>query len=159
MKITIISVGKFKNNNPHKAVFELYEKRIKWQINLKEIEAKNFTNHSPNEIKEGEGKLILNFINSLKSKPTLIALERDGKQLSSNEFAKLLAKISSEKGNEIALIIGGAEGLSSEVMEKCSVKISLGNMIFPHLMVRSILAEQIYRAQTIINNHPYHRED
>jgi len=154
MKITIISIGKFENS-PHKAVFDNYLKRLKWKVELRELELKNSHNMSIEKIKEGEGALILK---ALKPSSKLIVCDENGKQFKSRDFAKLISDFALQGDSDLTFVIGGADGLSPEVLQKASLKISLGLMTLPHLMVRSILVEQIYRAATIIDGHPYHRE-
>ncbi len=153
MKITILSIGKFENS-PHKAVFEAYLKRMKWSIDLKEIELKNSNNLSDQQIKTLEAKLL---IKSIKSGSIAIALDENGKQFSSNQFAKMLSDFSLHGDSNLCFMIGGAHGLGSEILNMAKLKISLGLMTFPHIMVRSMLLEQLYRAQTIIGGHPYHK--
>ena len=154
MRITILSIGKFENS-PHKAVFENYLKRLKWKVELRELELKNAQNMSVDKIKEGEGELILK---ALKPSSKLIAMDERGKQFSSIEFSKMIADFGVVGESDLTFVIGGSDGLSQEVLRKASLKISLSKMVFPHLMVRAILIEQIYRAQSIIAGHPYHRE-
>jgi len=154
MKITIISIGKFENS-PHKAVFETYLKRMKWKIELKELDLKNSQNLSVGKIKEGEGELILK---ALKPSSKLIALDENGKQFSSRNFAKLISDFAVAGDSDLTFVIGGSDGLSEAVLKKASLKISFGLATFPHLMVRAILLEQLYRASTIIDGHPYHRD-
>ncbi len=154
MRITIISVGKFENS-PHKAVFENYLKRIKWKVELKEIEQKNSKNINSLQLKEIEAELILK---ALKPSSKIIALDENGKQFSSRNFAKIIADSAISGDSDFSFIIGGSDGLADVVLNRAALKISFGLMTFPHLMVRAILAEQIYRAQTIIENHPYHRD-
>lgn len=154
MKISIISIGKFENS-PHKQVFETYIKRLKWKVELKELDLKNSQNFSVPKIKEGEGALILK---ALKPSSKLIVLDEDGKQFSSVAFAKMISDFAVAGDSDLSFAIGGSDGLSEEVLKKSNLKISFGKMTFPHLMVRAILAEQLYRAQSIIAGHPYHRE-
>jgi len=154
MKISIISIGKFENS-PHKQVFETYIKRLKWKVELKELDLKNSQNLSVTKIKEGEGALILKV---LKPSSKLIVLDEDGKQFSSVAFAKMISDFAVAGDSDLSFVIGGSDGLSEEVLQKSNLKISFGKMTFPHLMVRAILAEQLYRAQSIISGHPYHRE-
>lgn len=154
MKITIISIGKFENS-PQKSVFETYLKRLKWKIELKELELKNSKNLSSDELKKGEGELILK---ALKPSSKIIALDENGKQFKSRDFAKLISDFAVNGDSDLTFVIGGADGLSQEILKKSSLKISLSLMTFPHLMVRAILMEQLYRASTIIDGHPYHRE-
>lgn len=154
MKISIISIGKFENS-PFKQVFETYLKRLKWKIELKELDLRNAHNFSVEKIKEGEGELILK---NIKPNSKLIVLDEDGKQFSSLEFAKLFSDFALKGDSDLTFVIGGANGLSNELLEKAKLKISLGKMTFPHMMVRAILIEQLYRAQSIKEGHPYHRE-
>jgi 23S rRNA (pseudouridine1915-N3)-methyltransferase len=147
-------MGKFENS-PHQEVFKNYVKRLKWKVELKEMELKNSQNFSIAEIKKGEGELILK---AIKPSSKLIALDEKGQQFSSREFAKLISDFALRGNSDLTFIIGGADGLAEEVLAKSSLKISFGKMTLPHLMVRSVLAEQLYRASTIINNHPYHRD-
>lgn len=154
MRIKILSIGKFENS-PHKIVFENYLKRLKWKVELRELELKNSQNMSAQKIKEGEGELILK---ALKPNSKIILLDENGKQFSSRAFAKLISDSALNGDSDLTFVIGGSDGLSKSLLEKSHLKISLSLMTFPHLMVRAILAEQIYRAQTIIEGHPYHRD-
>ncbi len=154
MKISIISIGKFENS-PHKQVFESYIKRLKWKIEIRELELKNAQNLSVAEIKKGEGALILK---ALRPQSKLIILDENGKEYKSRDFAKLISNFALQGDSDLTFVIGGADGLSEEIIKKSQLKIAFGIMTFPHLMVRSILAEQLYRAQTIIEGHPYHRD-
>lgn len=154
MRITILSLGYF-GNSPHKTVFENYAKRLKWKIDLKEIELKNSKNISSEQLKNGEAELILK---NLRPSSKLIVLDERGKQFSSIEFAQKISEFALNGESDLTFVIGGADGLSQKILEKSSLKISLGKMVFPHLMVRTMLIEQLYRASTIINQHPYHRE-
>ena len=154
MRVTILSIGKFENS-PHKAVFENYLKRLKWKVELKEIDLKNSNNLSDSEKKRDEAMLILK---TLKPSSKLIACDENGKQFKSRDFAKLLSGFAVQGDSDLTFVIGGSDGLGEEVLKKAAVKISFGLATMPHLMVRSILIEQLYRAQTIIEGHPYHRD-
>ena len=81
----------------------------------------------------------------------VVALDEHGQNLTSYEFA---AKFT----GDIAFIIGAADGLPQEILDKTKIKIAFGKLTYPHKMVRVMLTEQIYRAWSIKNNHPYHRE-
>jgi 23S rRNA (pseudouridine1915-N3)-methyltransferase len=154
VRFTILSIGKFENS-PHKAVFENYIKRLKWKVELKEFDLKNSTNSSVEKIKEGEGALILK---ALKPSSKLIALDEKGQQFTSQNFAKLISSFALHGDSDLSFAIGGSNGLSPEVLKQAALKISFGLATFPHLMVRSILAEQLYRASTILAGKPYHKE-
>ncbi len=154
MKINILSIGKFENS-PHKLVFENYLKRLKWKVELREIELKNSDKLSILERKKGEGELILKHY---KPDSQMIVCDENGAQPNSQEFAKMLADFALQGKSNISFVIGGSDGLSQEILQKAKYKIAFGKITLPHLMVRCVLIEQLYRAQTIIEGHPYHRQ-
>lgn len=155
MNIKILSIGKFRNSVFLEA-YQCYKKRIKYNVDLIELELKKSNNLNIDEIISKEGDLILSNIKQINN-PFIIALDETGNQKNSLEFANLIQKKSLERVGCIIFIIGGANGLDKKITDKANLKLSLGKMTFPHMMVRSILIEQIYRAQTIIENHPYHK--
>ena len=87
----------------------------------------------------------------------LVALDEHGKSLTTLELAKWLS-LRQQDGRNLCFVIGGADGLGPEVLKKASLRWSLSGLTFPHAMVRVILAEQLYRAYSVLHNHPYHRE-
>ena len=88
----------------------------------------------------------------------LIALDEHGAMWSSSELAERLAAWRDQGVAELAFAIGGAVGLDEKVLDRADARLSLGPMTWPHLLVRSLLLEQLYRAQQILAGHPYHRE-
>jgi 23S rRNA (pseudouridine1915-N3)-methyltransferase len=86
-----------------------------------------------------------------------ICLDRTGDQLSSEAFARLLAKFRDGGLVGLVFLIGGADGLAPEALAKADQVLSLGSLTLPHGLARIVLAEQIYRALTILSGHPYHR--
>ena len=88
---------------------------------------------------------------------TLVALDLDGKPLSSEAFAQMLARIRDAGSKVAAFAIGGPDGLSAALLAAASHRISFGAITLPHQLARIILAEQLYRATTILAGHPYHR--
>jgi 23S rRNA (pseudouridine1915-N3)-methyltransferase len=87
----------------------------------------------------------------------LIALDERGKSVSSEDFAKKLARLRDDGAACTALVIGGADGIDDTLRKKAELTIAYGSATFPHQIVRILLAEQIYRAVTILSGHPYHR--
>ena len=87
-----------------------------------------------------------------------VVLDEDGKQLSSADFAKLLGRWRDEGQARAAFFIGGADGHGSALLASATVTLSLGRMTLPHGLARIVLAEQLYRAASILAGHPYHRE-
>jgi len=86
-----------------------------------------------------------------------ICCDERGEMLTSLKFSELIGKKRDQAVNGIAFFIGGPDGLDQDLMAQTSLKISFGKMTWPHQLLRIMAAEQIYRAVTILNNHPYHR--
>ncbi|HEV7606928.1 MAG TPA: 23S rRNA (pseudouridine(1915)-N(3))-methyltransferase RlmH [Steroidobacteraceae bacterium] len=87
----------------------------------------------------------------------LVALDEHGKSLTTVALAKWLAE-RQQDGRNLSFVIGGPDGLGPEILKKAAMRWSLSQLTFPHAMVRVILAEQLYRAHSVLQNHPYHRE-
>jgi 23S rRNA (pseudouridine1915-N3)-methyltransferase len=87
----------------------------------------------------------------------IIALDERGKALGSQAFAQLLAKLRDEGTGTLAILVGGPDGLGPAVREAAHTTLALGPMTLPHGLARIVLAEQLYRAATILAGHPYHR--
>jgi 23S rRNA (pseudouridine1915-N3)-methyltransferase len=153
MKINIISVGKFDNSSMNEIFLE-YQKRLKTKVFLKEIHHKYSNNIEEEKLKKIEGELI---IKNIENESVRIFLDESGKNFTSKEFANILNKFNIEGNSIINFIIGGAYGLDKNIIGKNDLILSLSKMTFPHLMVRIVLIEQIYRAFSIIANHPYHK--
>ena len=106
-------------------------------------------------LKEREAELILK---ALPPGVPLVALDERGAPWSSRDLAAHIARWRDRGCGEVAFAIGGAEGLGAAVLEHAEATLSLGPMTWPHLLVRGMLLEQLYRAQQILAGHPYHRE-
>ena len=102
-----------------------------------------------------EGEEILSRLQS-RPRALKVALCIEGKQVSSEELAELLERAKAEQGSAV-FVIGGSAGLSEEVKKACDVRMSMSRMTFPHQMARLILAEQLYRAESINNGGKYHK--
>ena len=87
----------------------------------------------------------------------LVTLDERGKVLSSPEFAAQLARCRDDGRQDLAFVIGGADGLDPALRTRADFSISFGAMVWPHMLVRVMLAEQLYRAATILGGGPYHR--
>jgi 23S rRNA (pseudouridine1915-N3)-methyltransferase len=87
----------------------------------------------------------------------LIALDEHGRSRTTLELAKWLGE-RLQDGRNLSFVIGGPDGLGPAILEKAAVRWSLSALTFPHAMVRVMLAEQLYRAHSVLQNHPYHRE-
>ena len=151
MKITIIAVHKWKKS-PEKELFDTYVKRCGWHVSLIEVEEKRPL--SGDELKEREADLLLN---AVPSGATVVALDERGKNITSPAFAQKIGDWQVDGVSHIAFIIGGADGLSERVRQQCQLLLSFGTLTWPHMLVRPLLAEQIYRAEKILQGHPYHK--
>ena len=101
---------------------------------------------------EGAGLLKL-----ARDADAIVALDERGKALTSQGFAQLLARIRDDRAGAAAILIGGADGLAPAVREAARAQVSFGAITLPHGLARIVLAEQLYRAATILAGHPYHR--
>ncbi len=151
MRLTIASVGKFRGG-PLEALYTHYVDRIPWQTTLREVEEKKPL--KGDKLKSREADLLMK---AVPKGATILALHEFGKEYGSVDFSKMLGQYADSGVQDIAFLIGGADGHSSTTLERADRLISLGKMTWPHLMVRGLLAEQIYRAHSILTNHPYHR--
>lgn len=98
-----------------------------------------------------------NILASIKPNETLIVLDEKGRAITTQDLANSIKKWQLQ-GSDVALVIGGADGLTNELKNKAQQRWSLSGLTFPHPLVRVIVMEQIYRAYSLIANHPYHRE-
>jgi 23S rRNA (pseudouridine1915-N3)-methyltransferase len=136
---------------------EEYLKRLKSFISYKWTEVKPVKitrNISDEEVIRREGEHI---IEKIEHGDYLIALDKGGRQYSSEGFAYLIKKLSDENRGQVCFIIGGPLGLSEDVKKRAKLIISLSEMTLTHEMVRLLLTEQIYRAFTIMVGHKYHK--
>ena len=154
MKLSILSVGK-SNDNYIKEGVELFTKRIghyypiDWQL----ITPSKLT--EPTQIKKAEAASILK---SLSATDVLVLLDEKGKMLSSPSLANLIQQKANQSAQRIVFLIGGAYGVEDEIKKRANFTWSLSELVFPHMLVRLILAEQIYRACSILANEKYHHE-
>jgi 23S rRNA (pseudouridine1915-N3)-methyltransferase len=145
--VEILAIGKIAKNSQEHVIISEYIKRTPWNFSIKELNLKKSL--KPQDQVHEEAKLLLT---NLSSKSYVIALDKSGKLLSSEAFSASMSKHAN-----ITFIIGGAYGFSNEVAKRADLLLSFGKVTWPHKFVRMMLAEQIYRAHSISNNHPYHK--
>lgn len=157
MKIQLLSIGK--NHESYiKDGVEDFTKRIskyypvEWMIIAP---PKNAGTLSEKELKKKEGESIMQLI---KKEDYLVALDEKGKQLSSEGLAQFIQARANESIKNLVFLIGGAFGIDEVVLKRCDHKCSLSQLTFPHQLVRLILAEQLYRACSILRNEKYHHQ-
>jgi len=154
MKINLIAIGK-KMPDWISHGIEHYKKQLpkNYNFTITALESQNRKSISAENTKNLEEKLILD---AASGSTLLIAFDELGKQQSSIELSKSIEKWQLE-GDSVAMIIGGADGLSSELKQKCNLIWSLSNLTLTHSMARLLLVEQLYRGHSLLTNHPYHR--
>jgi 23S rRNA (pseudouridine1915-N3)-methyltransferase len=151
IRIRLLAVGKLRSG-PFAELQALYAGRIVPSPAIVEIEARQRL--PPAALKSREAALILE---ALPSEARLVALDERGALWSSHDLADRLAAWRDQGVAELAFAIGGADGLGICVLDRAGATLSLGPMTWPHLLVRGMLLEQLYRAQQILARHPYHR--
>jgi len=138
--------------------YEVFAKRLKHYLKVKEIiipDLKDRKHLNPEQVKEKEAGLLLE---KMGSASFTVLLDERGKEFSSTEFAGFLQKTMNAGTRELFFIIGGAYGVAESIKQRTDISISLSRMTFTHQFIRMILAEQLYRAMTILKNEPYHNE-
>lgn len=153
MRIHIVAIGRARSG-PEASLFKHFADRVtQWPITLVEQDLRKRT--APNKVAEAEAALLQQ---AIPDGAFVIAMDERGKQQTSREFARLLRGQQDEGCRDMAFLIGGADGLAAALREDADKVLSLGQATWPHLLVRGMLAEQIYRAQQINSGHPYHRD-
>lgn len=150
MRLLIAAIGKAKAS-PEQQLYQEYARRLKWKLECRELDSK-----LPDAVQRKAheaGQLLA----ACKGYGKIIALDETGKNLSSAEFAEQLKRWQGQGNSSFAFLIGGADGLDKSILEKSHLVWSLGKVTWPHMLVRALLAEQLYRAWSIISGHPYHR--
>ncbi len=158
MNIKIISVGKLKEKYLIQGIAE-YVKRLGAYAKIELIEVpdekapENLSEAQMLQVKEKEGERILSKI----KEEYVFALAIDGKNPTSEAFAKQIEQLGIQGKSQLVFVIGGSLGLSDAVMKRSNDQISFGKMTYPHQLMRLILVEQIYRAFRINAGAPYHK--
>ncbi len=151
MNIVIAAIGRARSG-PEQALFDTYAGRLPWKIDVKELEIKKELAADVRRAREGE--LLLG---AIPDGARVVALDERGKNEGSAAFATRLGRWRDDGVRTVAFLIGGADGLDEPVRKRADLLMSLGAMTWPHLLVRGLLAEQLYRAHSILSGHPYHR--
>ena len=145
MKITVIAIGKCKHNSPEAEIIAEYTKRSGWDIIIKEQDNSN---------QETEAQFLQN---NIPHGAKVVVLDERGVNISSIELAAKIENWLLGGCSDICFLIGGADGHLPSTRDKADLILSFGKLTLPHMLMRAVLCEQIYRVQTIINHHPYHR--
>jgi 23S rRNA (pseudouridine1915-N3)-methyltransferase len=152
MRVTIAAVGRDRSGAARE-LFDEYCRRCPWPIRLVEIAP-----HSALPLERRLADEGARLAAAIPRDATLVALDERGRLLSSRSFAARIGAWQQQSRSELAFLIGGPDGLAGALIERADLVLALGRMTWPHLLVRMLLAEQLYRASTILAGHPYHRE-
>lgn len=155
MRINLITIGKKMPEWVNTGI-EHYKKQLpsSYNFSLTVLEAQNRKSQNINQVKNLEGRMLLD---AAKGATKIIAFDETGRQQSSQAIADTM--LAWQLGGEnIALLIGGADGLSEECKAQCHQLWGLSKLTMTHAMARLLVVEQIYRGHSLLTNHPYHRE-
>ncbi len=145
LKIDVIAGGRMRDR-ARLDLWQDYTKRLQWPLTLHEIESKK-----PQDLSD-------KFQSKLTPGAFLFVLDETGKSLGSRQFADKLNTLAATGRPHVQFMIGGADGLPETIIKKADFVLSFGVQTWPHMLVRIMLAEQLYRARQIIAGHPYHRD-
>ncbi|WP_373064422.1 23S rRNA (pseudouridine(1915)-N(3))-methyltransferase RlmH [Zavarzinia sp.] len=151
LKLSIVAVGRFGAKDPERLLFETYAGRMRPPIEMIEVEEKRLSGTAR---QKREGELLLA---AVPAGATVVAMDGRGEVLSSEALAGRLDQFRQRGQQRVAFLIGGADGHDDAVRRSAAFCYSFGAATWPHLLVRAMLAEQLYRAGTILDGHPYHR--
>lgn len=155
MRLRIVTIGR-QRNGPEKDLIDDYISRFNrigrvvglGPAEIIELEDKK------NGGKAAEAFLLLK---PITASAYVVALDERGMQQTSPEFAKKIVSIRDDAPSELFFVIGGADGLDAEVLNRSDARLSFGKMVWPHMLARVMLTEQLYRAASILTGGPYHR--
>lgn len=151
MRLWLAAIGRAKAG-PERELYDQYAKRLNPPLTLWEGEEKRPLPVADRKLTEARMLLA-----AIPPKATVVALDERGAVLTSEAFAEKMGRWRDGGTGDLAFLIGGADGHGGPVRERADFMLSLGAMTWPHLLVRTLMAEQLWRAQSILAGHPYHR--
>ncbi len=152
MRLLLNAVGRARKG-PERALFDNFAKQVRWPLEVNEVEERRKLPVA--QQRQSEAALLLR---GVPDDAVVIALDERGDTLTSRELAGRIGQWRDDGRACIAFVIGGADGLDETVRKRADLLLSFGRLTWPHLLVRGMLAEQIYRSQQILAGHPYHRD-
>jgi len=149
MRLIVAAVGRA-GSDPAGQLFEDYRKRLPWPLELRETRAGGGG-------RQGQEREAAALLKGLPKAAFVVALDGGGEALTSEAFAARIAALRDGGTPAMAFLVGGADGLGDAALARADMALSLGPMTWPHLLARAMLAEQLWRAASILSGHPYHR--
>jgi 23S rRNA (pseudouridine1915-N3)-methyltransferase len=159
MRIAIAAVGKLKDAE-ERAIVERYAKRFNTtgkSLGLGPLDIREYPESRAPGVAERKRDEAARMLDDIESSDVVVALEPTGKSLTSEGFAAFLRGKTDGGAKNCAFLIGGPDGHGEQALDAATLKLSLGSLTLPHGLARVVLAEQLYRAATILSGHPYHR--
>jgi len=155
LKLTLLAVGDKLPAWAESAVAD-YLKRMprETRVSLLTVKPVKRSGQSEDSLKQAEARRLLD---KLPAGDRLVALDEHGQQATTRELADLMRQWMAE-GRDTSLVIGGADGLAADLLARADIRLALSRLTLPHALARVLLAEQLYRAASLINHQPYHRE-
>jgi 23S rRNA (pseudouridine1915-N3)-methyltransferase len=151
MRVAVLAIGRARND-PAKQIYDIYMERLPWPHELKELQENKPLPQAKR--KECEAEMLLR---AVPDGAIIIALDGGGHMLSSEDFSRRIGSWRDEGAPALAFLLGGANGHGDSVLKRANLTLSFGPMVWPHLLARVMLAEQLWRAASILSGHPYHR--
>ena len=153
MRVSILAVGQMRGHD-EAPLYDTYAKRIAQAGRQIGLDGLHLT-----EIKEqaNANEKLAAFLNE-RPNAFIVALDEVGKEMCSRDFAQKIGAWRDDGAREVIFVIGAADGLDEAMRQKANMCLSLGRLTWPHMLARVLLAEQIYRAISILSGHPYHRD-
>jgi 23S rRNA (pseudouridine1915-N3)-methyltransferase len=155
MRVRVIAVGT-RMSAWVDAAWQDYSKRLRSTMPLELVELPTASRKDSGTALKAKTTEAMRILGALASREHVVALDEHGKAMSTVELSRWLEE-QRRSGLDLAFVIGGPDGLSDEVFKRSQQRWSLSQLTLPHGMVRVLLAEQLYRASTILSGHPYHR--
>lgn len=152
MRVTLAAVGKARRD-VHADLFAHYRARLTWPLELREVDIRRKL--PPEQLQEEEAAQLLALV---PEGAVTVVLDERGKTITSPDFAGRIGDWRDGGIRDIVFLIGGADGHHESCRKRADLLLSLGRATWPHMLVRGMIAEQLYRAQQILAGHPYHRD-
>jgi len=152
MRCLLVAVGRDRRG-PTAELVDTYQKRCSWPLELVDIPPRSQGDRVRRMSDEAQ-----KIEQALPADAAIVVLDERGENLSSRELAARIEGFQHDGRRTLAFIIGGADGLDPGLIKRADLRLAFGKATWPHRLVRAMLAEQLYRASTILTGHPYHRD-
>jgi 23S rRNA (pseudouridine1915-N3)-methyltransferase len=157
MNITLLCPSPLMKDAAIKSICDDYIKRINGDVAVIDVTVKIKSNDSDDTVIKKQGQALCAYLDRVGAQCAIIALDERGKMFSSPELSQELQNMTTRGYSSYCFVIGGAFGLSDDVINRANLKLSFGKMVWPHRLVAPMLLEQLYRSQQINIGHPYHK--